>query len=84
MTRMLTPEQLRAVAENPDEPLRLADPDTKKVYFLLSEEVFRKVQAVLEQEFQPRDAYAVVDRVFAAGWNDPKMDDYDHYEEIKQ
>jgi hypothetical protein len=27
-----------------------------------------------------RDAYPAVDRAFAAGWDDPRMDDYDRYE----
>lgn len=40
-------------------------------------------QEVQEQEFHPGEAYAAIDRAFAEGWNDPKMDDYDRYEELK-
>jgi hypothetical protein len=29
----------------------------------------------------PRDAYSAIDRAFAEGWNDPKMDDYDGRDE---
>ena len=84
MIPTLTFEQLRAVAEHPDEPIRLADPNTKKIYVLLSEDVFEKVKDVLEKEFQPREAYAAIDRAFAPGWDDPKMDEYDRYDENKQ
>jgi hypothetical protein len=27
----------------------------------------------------PADAYPAIDRAFAAGWDDPKMDDYDRF-----
>ena len=38
----------------------------------------------LDDDFQPREAYAAIDRSFAEGWSDPKMDDYDRYEQIKR
>jgi len=28
-------------------------------------------------DFSLADAYEAIDRAFAAGWNDPRMDDYD-------
>ena len=37
MTQTLTAEQRRAVAESPNEPIRLTDPETMKVYVLISE-----------------------------------------------
>lgn len=84
MTRTLTVEQIRAVAEHPNEPIRLTDPFTNKIYVLMSEEVFEKVKHALAQELQTSDAYAAIDRAFAPGWDDPKMDDYDRYDELKQ
>lgn len=80
----LTVEQLRAIAANPSEPIRIADPETKKIYVLLCEDDFNRVKRVLDQDLQPRDTYEAIDRAFAAGWNDPKMDDYDRYEEVKR
>jgi hypothetical protein len=41
-------------------------------------------QKPLDGELHPRDAYAAIDRTFAEGWNDPKMDDYDRYETLKR
>jgi hypothetical protein len=38
----------------------------------------------VDDSFDPCDAYAAIDRVFADGWNDPLMDDYDRYEELKE
>jgi len=38
----------------------------------------------LDDDFQPREAYAAIDRSFAEGWSDPKKDDFDHYEQIKR
>ena len=35
-------------------------------------------------EFHVSDTYAAIDEAFAEGWNDPKMADYDHYEDFKK
>lgn len=29
-----------------------------------------------------REAYPAIDRAFADGWNDPRMDDYDRYDDL--
>jgi hypothetical protein len=50
----------------------------------MSEDAFEKVKGAQGQEFQASDAYAAIDRAFAPGWDDPKMDDYDRYDELKQ
>jgi len=76
----LTEEQSKAVAEHP-EGVRLIDPQTNRAYVLVSFEAFERVRELLADD--PKDAYAAVDRAFAEGWNDPQMDDYDRYEELK-
>ncbi len=63
---------------------RLVDPDTKKVYVLISEELYQRVKGLLDADFQPSEAYPLLDRAFADDWNDPKMADYDRYEELKR
>lgn len=80
---ILTPEQLRAVATNPDDPVRLIDPASQREYVLLPADVYARVREILG-DFHAQDAYPAINRAFAAGWNDPKMDDYDRYEEIKK
>ena len=62
-------------------PLRLTDPESKKEYVLLEADVFDQLRG---DDFQPSQAYAAIDRAFAEGWSDPKMDDYDRYEELKR
>jgi hypothetical protein len=83
MTTTLTDEQLRALGARSNEPVRFIDPNSKRVYVLLDEAVYERVRELLEG-FQPQDAYTASDRVFAAGWDDPAMDDYDRYEELKK
>jgi hypothetical protein len=79
----LTDEQLRAVAAHPDEPVRLVDPATNRAFVLLRAEVYERVRDLLG-DTHPGDAYPAIDRAFAAGWDDPKMDDYDRYEDLRR
>jgi hypothetical protein len=83
MMTQLTEEQLRAIAVQPNEPLRLIDPASKQVYVLINEAAYERMSESLQGN-QPSEVYAAIDQAFAAGWNDPRMDDYDRYEEIKK
>jgi hypothetical protein len=76
----LTPEQRRELVD--EKVPRAIDPETGQVYVLVREEAYQRMQQLLD-DFQPADAYPAIDRAFAEGWEDPKMDDYDHYEERK-
>jgi hypothetical protein len=60
------------------------DPHTKQEYILVRKEVYAQLKNGLDIDFHPREAYSAIDRSFAEGWNDPKMDDYDRYEELKR
>ncbi|MBX9626631.1 MAG: hypothetical protein K2X82_22710 [Gemmataceae bacterium] len=80
MTPTLTDDQRRAVADRPGEPIRLHDPHTNRAFVLLPAEVYDR----LIGEPRPADAYPAVDRAFAPGWDDPKMDDYDRYEQVRK
>jgi hypothetical protein len=77
----LTPDQRRAL-ERMDIP-RVVDPDTRKTYVLVREEIYEQVKSLFGEEFQPSETYPAIDRAFAADWDDPKMDDYDRYEELR-
>ena len=83
VTTKLTDEQLRAIADQPGEPVRLVDPTSKRVYVLLNEAVYERMRELVEG-FRPQETYSAIDQAFAAGWNDPRMDDYDRYEEMKK
>jgi hypothetical protein len=80
MTPTLTEEQLQAIASLPGEPIRLIDPTTNQAYVLLRVEEYER----LVPDLALADVYPAIDRAFAEGWNDPKMDDYDRYEEMKR
>jgi hypothetical protein len=78
----LTQEQRRELA-GADAP-RVVDPDTRQTYVLVREDVFERWRSLLDATPDPREAYPAVDWAFAEGWNDPRMDDYDRYEELKR
>lgn len=77
----LTPDQRRAL-QGMEVP-RVADPDTHQTYVLVREEVYERLKGLLGDDFHPSEAYPAIDRAFAANWDDPKMDDYDRYEELR-
>ena len=76
-------QQQRRELEGADVP-RVVDPETHQTYVLVREEVYERLKGLIGEDFHPRDTYAAIDRVFAEGWNDPRMDDYDRYEELKR
>ena len=84
MNMELTEAQRQTIAEGGMTPPRIVDPTTNITYVLLRADVFERLQGVLGGDPDPRGAYPAIDRAFAAGWDDPSMDDYDHYEERKQ
>ena len=43
--------------------------------------VYERLKDLLQDDCHPREAYPAIDRAFAEGWNDPKIDDYDHFDE---
>lgn len=64
-------------------PVPVVDEQTQKVYYLISSEQYEKVRALLvAEDFDPREAYPLIAKTAGeAGWNDPAMDAYDHYDE---
>jgi hypothetical protein len=72
----LTESQLHDLDTAP-EPYRVVDPRTNTFYVLVRADIYERARELLGDDLDPRDAYAAVDRAFAEGWNDPKMDDYD-------
>jgi hypothetical protein len=83
MDTRLTREQALAAAANPDQPLVLVDPESNRKFVLLPADVYERLKALRGEDFEPRDAYQAVDRAFAEGWDDPRMADYDRYEEFR-
>jgi hypothetical protein len=78
MTVKLSDEQHQALAERPEQPVRVVDERTNTAYVLLREDGYERVQGLLEKDdFDIRQAYPLMDAVAAKeGWADPDMDAY--------
>jgi len=80
----LTQEQQRALEQGPH-PLRLVDPKTKAVYVLLPESVFGHLQALANDDFNPREAYPLLDKALAQeDANDPHLHEYQQFTRQRQ
>ncbi len=79
----LTEQQRREL--NADPP-RVIDPQTKKTYVLVSEEVYERMQALLIPErLSKAEQQALLHAAgLRAGWDDPEMDVYDREEENQE
>ena len=85
MTAVLTEAQ-RLVVQNADAlPLEVIDEATHEVYYLITSAQHERLKAVLADEsHDPRELYPLIAHTAAeAGWNDPLMDDYDRYDELR-
>ena len=79
MVAKLSEEQRQALDQDPGKPVYVVDAATQSHYVLIPAEVFQRIQALLgDEEFEPREAYPLMDEVARKeGWNDPEMDAYD-------
>jgi hypothetical protein len=77
MSIELTLEQRREIQHGSARPPRLKDPVTGQDYVLLHADVYERVRYLVEDDFEPRDAYPFVDRVMAEDdANDPHLESY--------
>lgn len=85
MTVELTEEQRQLLRMAAGEPLRLRDPATREEYVLLRAPVYERMKNLLyeDADADPSRAYPLIDEAFRAGWDDPRMAEYDRYEEHK-
>ena len=81
----LNESQRQIVEALAGQPVQVVDEHTRKVYYLISAEQFEQVRALFTEEpFDPRELYPLVAKTAAeAGWTDPRMDDYDRYDEFR-
>ena len=70
---------------NADLP-RVIDPQTRKIYVLVSEEAYERMQALLASERLTRTEQQALLRAagLRAGWDDPEMEIYDREEEDQE
>jgi hypothetical protein len=70
----LTEEQRQELGQA--EPLAV-DPATREEYVLVRKEVYARLRAMLDDDFDPREAYPFVDRTMAQDdANDPTLESY--------
>jgi len=77
------PAELQEMIERSgDTPVRVVDPRTQRVYVLIADEQFDRLRALLDMEPLTIDQQriAIGDAGKQAGWDDPEMDAYDHYD----
>jgi len=74
----LSDEQREALSQRQGNPVRVTDPTTQRGYVLLSEDDYRRVRALLEEDpFDVNEALPLSNEVAATeGWDDPAMDRY--------
>ena len=66
----LTQEQAHLLAETAESPLRVMDPQTQRVYFLVSGEVYARAQALFEEEQDVQSMYPLLAELDPEGWQD--------------
>lgn len=82
MTARLPDELRSAVTAHPGEPLELVDEQTKMVYVLMPVEGFKRLKTGSDDELG--DTYAAqIESAMQAGWDDPRMDEYNDYDSYR-
>jgi hypothetical protein len=81
MTPTLTAEQAMSLQESGGSPVPVIDAQSKKLYYLISEEQLRGLHAlVADGDFDPEELFGLaVEAAGRAGWDAPEMDIYDHH-----
>jgi hypothetical protein len=80
----LTKDQHDELVSNGKEPAKVLDPITNTEYVLVPADEYAHLSGMIDVSFHIRDTYHAMSEAFADLWNDPKMDDYDHYEDFKK
>jgi hypothetical protein len=77
----LTAEQVERIQEaDKNEPLRAFNPQTKQAFILVPTDVYERLQFLIEERFDPREAYPLVDRIMAEDdANDPCLETYQQF-----
>jgi hypothetical protein len=82
----LTEEEKRQVRLANGKPVRLTDAENHQEYVLLRAEVYDRLKALIydDGDVDVAAGYPLADEVMKEDWDDPKMAEYDRYEEFKR
>lgn len=76
MSTELSPEQQRAIAACPDGPVEAVDPVTKRTYVLVSEQLFKHLQAnSSDEEDAVRSMQGLLAELAPEDWEDASFYD---------
>ena len=83
MAAQLSDELRREIEHQGDRPIEVVDPATNKVYLLIPREQYDKLKPLFENESlsNPEQRELLRQAGRRAGWDEPAMDAYDHYDE---
>jgi hypothetical protein len=83
MTAKLNEELQRALQQRGDGPVEVVDPGTSKIYVIIAREQYERLKPLFEEDpLSKEEQRALLRRAGErAGWDDPEMDAYDHYDE---
>jgi hypothetical protein len=85
MTSELNAELQHAIDAAGTSPVVVVDPRTNKTYVLVSSDQYERVQALFAPHDNLEETYAAqIESAMQAGWADPVMDDYNHYDERRK
>ncbi len=76
--------ELQAMVEHSGgSPVRMIDPRTKRVYVLIADEKFDQLQSLVDMEplSLAEQRVVLLHAGQRAGWDDPEMNAYDHYDD---
>lgn len=74
---MIELSQTQRLELNEDTP-RVLDPQTRKTYVLVSEDVYERIQALIPDAVPLQEQRQLLHAAgLRAGWDDPEMDVYD-------
>jgi hypothetical protein len=77
----LTPEQAGELQQQGDRPLKVVDPETQKVYFIIAGDLFERLRPLFDDgEFDIRETYSAQEAALAKVWDDPELDVYNDYD----
>ncbi len=81
----LTEQQRRALEGHDRELARAINPETKETFVLVPVQVFERVKSILDDGFDPRQAYPWVDQTMAEDdANDPYLETYQSFRPEKK
>jgi hypothetical protein len=83
MTVKLNADLASAIDQHGNVPLQAVHPVTGKVFFLVSEEQYRRLKPLFEEDpLSPQEQQFQLEQLGKrAGWDDPAMDAYGRYDE---